>query len=135
MEDINQKIGINAGKIWVALNKYGPQTQSNILKKSRLSLMDFYIGVGWLARENKICKDGTTYRLGETNLTEKIGGNAGKVWRTLETRGEVDISSIAEISQIKTQDAYSALGWLAREDKVKGEKNKDNSSQVRFKLR
>ena len=135
MDNINQKIGINAGKIWAALNRYGPQNQSNLLKKSKLSLMDFHTGLGWLARENKICKDGAIYKLGETNLTGKIGENAGKVWKTLETQGEVNISSIAKLSQIKVQDAYSALGWLAREDKVDGQKKKDIQNQIRFKLR
>lgn len=136
MVNINEKIGTNAGKIWVALEKYGPQNQQNLLKTSRLSLMDFYTGVGWLARENKICKNDTSYQIGETNLTGKIGEDAGKIWKLLETHGEIDASAIAKQTQIKVQDAYSALGWLAREGKVEGNKIKaTTSSQIRFRLK
>ena len=124
--------GRNAGKIWVALNTFGPQNQSSLLKNTKLSINDFYVGVGWLARENKIYKDNIFYTLGETNLTDKIGENAGKIWRTLESQGDVDVTSIAKITQVKVQDVYSALGWLAREDKIKTNyKNK----QIKFELK
>jgi len=119
MRDITKYYGRNAGKIWVSLNTYGPQSQSSLIKKTKLTLQDFHTGIGWLARENKILKKGILYNLGETNLTNIIGENAGKVWRLLESQGQVDISSIARLSEIKIQDAYSALGWLAREDKIK----------------
>jgi len=123
-------IGKTAGKIWRALDKYGPLNESDIVRKIRLNKNDFYAGIGWLARENKICKLGTKYQLGETNLTNNIGSNAGKIWNALNTTQDIDISTVAEISQIKTRDAYSALGWLARENKIQASTGKE----LRFKL-
>jgi len=118
MKNNIDNFGRNAGKIWKTLEKYGPLNRDNLIKKNKLNQSDFYAGVGWLARENKINKIGTKYQLGETNLTNDIGTNAGKVWNTLNTTKDVDVSTIAEISQIKITDAYCALGWLARENKI-----------------
>jgi hypothetical protein len=127
-----KNFGRNAGKIWTALNTHGPLNQSALIKNTKLSLNDFYAGIGWLARENKIYKDRIFYKLGETNLTNKIGEKAGKIWRLIDSKGQVDMSSIVKKTQIKIQDAYSALGWLAREDKIKTNcKNK----QIRFQLK
>ncbi len=133
MRDVTKNFGRNAGKIWVTLNTQGPIDQASLIRSTKLPLNDFYMGLGWLARENKICKDGKFYRLGETNLTNMIGENAGKVWRLLNSQGEVNVSSIAEKTQIKIQDAYSALGWLAREDKIIGKKLKTNALLVKLK--
>jgi len=116
--DINN-FGRTAGKIWRALDKYGPLNEDDLAKKIRLNKNDFYAGIGWLARENKISKKGRTYELSETNLTEKIGCDAGKIWKTLSTNRDINVTSIAKISQLKTKDAYNALGWLAREDKIR----------------
>ncbi len=118
MEIPVDKFGLNAGKIWKALEKYGPLNETDLVKKIKLNKNDFYAGIGWLARENKICKVGAKYQLGETNLTNDIGNIAGKVWNTLYTTQDVDINSLTELSNIKIRDAYTALGWLAREDKI-----------------
>jgi hypothetical protein len=133
MININNKIGVNAGKIWNSLNQIGPQSQSALVKKNKLSLTDFHAAVGWLARENKIYKDGILYKLGTTNLTEKIGQSAGTVWKILENKGKLDLSTIVKTTQIKVHDAYSALGWLAREDKIIGNRLKTNSIIVKLK--
>jgi hypothetical protein len=133
MKEITEKIGTNAGKIWNTINTYGPQNQSALIKSTRLTLRDFYEAVGWLAREDKIYKDGLFYNIGHTNLTNKIGEDAGKIWRVLETNGEVSMTSIPKISEIKVQDAYSALGWLAREDKIVEKKLKSNTVIVKLK--
>jgi len=118
MNEVLKMIGNNAGKIWRALERDGPQVRSKILEKTNLTEDEFYGAIGWLARENKIRKEKRTYMLGETNLTEKIGTDAGKVWKVLGTRTDLDVSSIARLSNIKKQDCYSALGWLAREGKI-----------------
>ena len=59
-------------------------------------------------------------------MKAKIGSTAGKVWETLNEKGEVDISRLPKILKEKTLIVYQAVGWLAREDKVeyraKGEK-------------
>jgi hypothetical protein len=100
------------------LKEEGPQVQTKLLKKTNLTENEFYGAIGWLARENKIFIDKRTYRIGETNLTEKIGISAGKIWNVLGSRNEIDVSSIAKISKITKKDCYSALGWLAREGKI-----------------
>ena len=95
MKDITGNVGKKAGKIWMALNEYGPLPKDLIMKKGRLDEKDFYYALGWLARENKICKYGQKYQLGDTNLTEKIGNDAGKIWNTLKTQGDIDVSTIS----------------------------------------
>jgi len=100
------------------LNTQGPLSETKLLDKTMIDEKNFQAAIGWLARENKVCKNGTVYKLGETNLTPKIGNTAGKLWTVLQTKKEIDISSIAKVTHIKEQDAYSALGWLAREDKI-----------------
>ena len=117
MKDM-EEIGQNAGKIWKVLNLQGPLTESRLMNSTMLDENQFQAAIGWLARENKISKNGSFYRLGATNLTDKIGADAGKLWSTLAKNNEVDVSVIAKLAQLDEKDAYSALGWLAREDKV-----------------
>lgn len=118
MKNVIHNFGRNAGKIWTTLNVYGPLSKNILINKTRLKEHDFYAGVGWLARENKIYKNGSKYELKETNLTEKIGGDAGKIWNVLNRQGIINVSTITNITQINKRDAYLALGWLAREDKI-----------------
>lgn len=118
MREVTDIFGKNAGKIWDSLNKYGPLPKLNLIKTTRLSENDFYTGIGWLARENKIAKVGTKYQLRDTNLTSKIGTAAGKVWDSLYFQGACDVPSLVKLTQIKLGDVYSALGWLAREEKI-----------------
>ena len=132
MRDIINNYGRTAGKIWKTLYEYGPLDEDNLIKKNRLNKNEFYAGLGWLARENKIFKNKNIYELRETNLTGKIGGAAGKVWNALYTTQNINVSSIAKISEITLKDAYSALGWLAREDKIKT--NWENK-QIKFELK
>lgn len=124
MKNVINSFGRNAGKIWTTLNGYGSLSKNILVKKTRLKENDFYAGVGWLARENKICKNGSKYELRETNLTGKIGVDAGKVWNALYSWGDIDVSTIAKIAQIERRDVYSALGWLARENKIRASKGK-----------
>ena len=132
MRNIINNYGRTAGKIWKTLYEHGPLDEEKLIKKSRLNKNEFYAGVGWLARENKIFKNKNIYELRETNLTGKIGGTAGKVWNALYTTQNINVSSIAKISDITLKDAYSALGWLAREDKIKT--NWENK-QIKFELK
>jgi hypothetical protein len=118
MSDVEKSIGNNAGRIWDALQEDGPQVRSKIIEKTQMPEEDFFGAIGWLARENKIRKDKRTFKVGDTNLTEKIGYDAGKVWEVLKKRNDLDISSIARLSKVKKRDCYSAIGWLAREGKV-----------------
>jgi len=135
MVDIIDKFGRNAGKIWLELNKKGPLEEKSLLKKTRLNEEDLHAAIGWLAREDKICYTDGKYQLSPTNLTEKIGGNAGKVYNTLVSLGEINVSSIAKISKIQKKDAYSAIGWLAREDKISPNKKTLSINTIEFKLK
>ena len=118
MNEIMKSFGHNAGKLWETLNAEGPQVQTKLMNKTKLREDEFYGAIGWLARENKIFRDKRTYKIGETNLTDKIGSDAGKVWGTLCRKNEVDISSISRLAKIEKRDCYTALGWLAREGKI-----------------
>lgn len=118
MTNIYEEFGKNAGEIWRTLNTYGPLTETKLKENARLHDTAFYSAVGWLARENKIYKDGPVFKLGETNLTSKIGVDAGKVWKMLETRGNIDVCDVSTVLQMDERDIYTALGWLARENKI-----------------
>ena len=118
MNEIIKSFGHNAGKIWGTLCTDGPQVQMKLIKKTNLHDDEFYGALGWLARENKIYKDKRTYKLGDTNLTDKIGLDAGKVWEILNRDNEMDVSMISRLTNIEKRDCYAALGWLAREGKI-----------------
>ena len=113
------KFEIGAGKIWAALEGQKCLEKDKILKTAQLNENEFYVGVGWLARENKIFEeDEVHYGLGFTNLTSKIGTNAGRVWRVMDIWGEVSISTIGRLADMSEKEAYAAIGWLAKENKI-----------------
>ena len=125
----------SVGKVWKALNSKGALTENKLIWGTKLENNMFYSAVGWLARENKICKEDNTYKLGETNLTSKIGKDAGKVWRVLDTWGEVDVISISRLARIEEEDASSAIGWLAREGKIEGRAINAEENKIKFWLK
>ena len=135
MKTVIDEFGQHAGKVWHTLNIWGPLKEETLQKTTRLKDENLYAAVGWLARENKIYKDGSTYKIGETNLTTTIGNNAGKVWNTLQTQGECDVTTIAKLTQIPETDCYSALGWLAREDKIDVKKLKAKDTKLTIALK
>lgn len=47
-------IGQNAGKIWQNLDAEGETSLSKLIKKTKLDTNNFFMALGWLARENKI---------------------------------------------------------------------------------
>ena len=51
---ICDKIGANAGKVWVALHEGGRQEIKILKKATKLTDKDLYAALGWLARECKI---------------------------------------------------------------------------------
>ena len=113
------KFGDNAGKIWNVLNENGCQDKLNIMRIANLNEDDFQIGVGWLARENKIREeDENCFKLDNTNLDRKIGTHAGKIWKILDIWGDADFTTIKRLSDLDNNDIHNALGWLAREDKI-----------------
>ena len=129
MGDITTTFGDNAGLIWRILNENGPTSKYDLLKKSNLDKNELNAALGWLARENKICRDGKdTYWLDHnTNLTPEIGKNAGKVYKVIDIWGDVDIPILKKLVNAEEEEIFSALGWLAREDKIlTDEKNRLN---------
>jgi len=119
MTTIVEEFGQNAGKIWQALHEKGPLSETKLINTTFLNEHQLRAAVGWLARENKICRNGSIYKLGSTNLVEKVGTDAGKVWTILSKKQtDVDISSLTRLTKIGMNDVYTALGWLARENKI-----------------
>ncbi len=50
-------------------------------------------------------------------LIEKIGTNAGLVWKVLEN-GETSLKAVKKATKLNEKDLNMALGWLARESKI-----------------
>ena len=135
MKTLIDEFGWNAGKVWKILSTNGPLKEEALLQTTKLSEDELWTAVGWLARENKICRENNMYKLGQTNLTTKVGTDAGQVWNTVAKQGEVDVSTIAKVAQITEVDAYCALGWLARENKVECKKIKAKVPKIKVALK
>jgi len=135
MKDIVEDFGRYAGKLWQKLDTYGYLTKNKAMKTTNLKKYEFYAAVGWLARENKINKKGDVYKLGKTNLVDNIGKDAGKIWTMLQTWNEADPFSITKLTGLNEEKTYNALGWLAREGKIKSEWIKPVEPRIRFRLK
>lgn len=118
MIDVSEEFGFNAGRIWTVLKNKGPLTKNQLIEETSLRENEVSAAVGWLARENKIRQEGDVFCLDVTNLTFKIGGNAGKIWNALHSNGEIDTNNISKFVDIDESETFSALGWLARENKI-----------------
>lgn len=116
--NISETVGMNAGKVWHVLAENNRLTNREIESKTKIKNEQLYAVIGWLARENRIYKDGDHYMLGETNLTPEIGTNAGKVWTAMNEHAVLAVEGMAEHTHLAVPDIYSALGWLVREDKI-----------------
>ena len=135
MKKLIDEFGWNAGIVWTTLSTKGPLKEEALLHTTKLSEDELWAAIGWLARENKICRENNLYKLGQTNLTPKVGTDAGKIWHTVAQQGELDVSMIAKITQITEFDAYCALGWLARENKVECKKIKAKIPKIKVTLK
>lgn len=135
MSDIVSLFGGQAGTVWQILHERGPLTEAELLTLTHLTQPQLFSAIGWLARENKIRKENDAYQLGETNLVPHIGKDAGKIWRTLEIWGEIDVQSISRLSRIVEQDVFLAMGWLAREGKVDGAIHAIDEKKILFWLK
>ena len=135
MGSIENYYGKYAGKVWQTLENHGPATPNQIMKKTKMTQTDFYAAIGWLAKENKICKTGTKYSLGECNFEPRIGKNAGKMWKTLNKIGYVDEEYVPKIAGMSNTDAFSAMGWLAREGKITMKRVKPKKPMTKFGLK
>ena len=109
MKTVVDEFGWNAGKVWKTLSTQGPLRQDALLRTTRLTQDELWAAVGWLARENKIRMENNMYKLGETNLTTKIGADAGKVW-TLILWAAIDIG--CELEVVPPYLSNTAADWF-----------------------
>jgi hypothetical protein len=56
-------------------------------------------------------------------MIQPIGETAGKVWRVLNENGEARLSQLKRGIEADPNLILQAIGWLAREDKLRIEKN------------
>ena len=54
---LQENAGETAGKIWTVLNEKGAMTLKQIKKAAKINEKDFYLGLGWLLREDKLTID------------------------------------------------------------------------------
>jgi hypothetical protein len=47
------------------------------------------------------------------------GKNAGAVWRALNEKGKMGVGDISKHTKLSMLDVNGAIGWLARENKVR----------------
>ena len=127
MRDVTVKFGNSAGKIWKVLNEKGCLKKDDLIQITNLNETDLHTGIGWLARENKISREKDCYKLENTNLESEIGNHAGRICKILDIWGNADIETIERLSDLDKNQVHSAIGWLAKEDKIKlDEKNRFN---------
>ena len=52
-------------------------------------------------------------------MVEQIGNNAGVLWNILnEQNDKMEVTKLKKESALADTDFWSAIGWLAREDKL-----------------
>lgn len=124
VRNLTTKFGENAGRIWHTLYQTGNSEEEQLQEHTKLSKDEFYAGIGWLARENKIKKINDYYKLDSTNLTDQVGTVAGRVWKILDIWDEADIVTLQKLSDCSEEEVFTALGWLAREGKIEHEDGK-----------
>jgi Winged helix-turn-helix domain (DUF2582) len=71
-------------------------------------------GHGWLERSKQQINEGAN-----TVGNEQIGETAGTVWQTLCKRGPLTFSVLMEEVDVPESLFFMAIGWLAREHKLR----------------
>jgi hypothetical protein len=51
-------------------------------------------------------------------MKEKIGNDAGTVWKVLEEQGTKSVKELKKLTKLVDKEIYAAIGWLAREEKL-----------------
>jgi hypothetical protein len=66
------------------------------------------------------------------NMYKKlIGTNAGIIWNLLNNNQRWNIAELREASGLTEKEIYTAIGWLARENKIEIEKSQ-NGEEVYY---
>lgn len=58
-----------------------------------------------------------------SDIVSLFGEQAGTVWRTLHEKGSLSESELLSFTQLTDQQLHVAIGWLARENKIRKENN------------
>ena len=59
-----------------------------------------------------------------------IGNNAGIIWNALNANGKMTETMLKKESGLASADFYAALGWLAREGKLRRRLDRRHGCQV-----
>jgi len=51
-------------------------------------------------------------------MKEKIGSDAGLVWKVLDAQGMKSVKELKKATKLVDKEIYAAIGWLAREEKL-----------------
>jgi hypothetical protein len=51
-------------------------------------------------------------------MKEKIGRDAGYVWKILNEQGIKSIKELRELTKLTEKEIYATVGWLSREEKL-----------------
>ncbi len=62
-----------------------------------------------------------------------IGTNAGIIWNLLNNNQRWNIAELREASGLTEKEIYTAIGWLARENKIEIEQSQ-NGEEVYYLL-
>ena len=57
-------------------------------------------------------------------MLDVIGSTAGRMWDFLGEKGDVSLAQLPRVMNEKASLVYQALGWLAKEGKVRYRSNK-----------
>lgn len=61
-----------------------------------------------------------------------IGENAGVIWKLLNNGERWEYDKLKAVSGMSDRDLNLAIGWLAREDKIFFERNKDDNKEYLY---
>lgn len=56
---------------------------------------------------------------------KSIGTNAGIIWNLLNNNQRWSIQQLIDVSGLSEKEVYTAIGWLARENKIEMDKSVD----------
>ena len=127
-----EQFGRNAGLVWNVLKDNNFLSDLELIELTSLREYELYIAIGWLARENKIRKEGECFKLDSSNLDYQIGQTAGRIWNLLYQEGDFKVKDLLNKLDINENDVYSAIGWLARENKIKIKKGHIKNFKDKF---
>ena len=96
MSNINEQFGQNAGKVWRTLNSHSICAEDQLIRETNLSNKDFYVAIGWLARENKIFQKEKFFALSENELQNINIGDGIKP----EEKKDTELTFTKEIIEI-----------------------------------